>query len=88
MPDAIESFLDEVREAGKVRGLINDGHIGFLESMLVSLHEAADENGALMDLWDSVRAIISDKSKSVKERLARFDPLGDWWNEQLHGRAN
>jgi hypothetical protein len=37
-------------------------------------------------LWDSVRALISDTSKTVKERWAGFDPLGDRLNEQLWER--
>jgi hypothetical protein len=48
----IAGFLDEVREAGKVR------------------------------------ALISDTSRSVKERLVGLDRLGDRWNERCHGRIN
>jgi hypothetical protein len=85
---AIESFMGELRELAKSKPQVTERHLQFVETMLTSLHEAAGENGALMDLWDSVRVIISDTSKSVKERLAGFDPLGDRWNEQHHGRTH
>jgi hypothetical protein len=85
---AIVSFMREFREVAKSKPQITERHLQFVETMLTLLHEAAGENGPLMDLWDSVRALISDTSKSVKERLAGLDPLGDRWNEYHHGRPN
>jgi hypothetical protein len=84
----IVRFLDEVREAGNVRGLITEAHVANIETILANLCFAASDDPGLVDLWDSVRALISDTSRSVKERLAGFDLLGDRWNEQRYGRAN
>jgi hypothetical protein len=84
----IVGFLDEVREAGKARGLLTEAHVANIETILANLCFAASDDSGLVDLWDSVRVLISDTSKSVKERLAGFDPIGDRWNEQHHGRAN
>ena len=85
---AITSFMLEVREVAKLRPQVTERHLQFVEGMLASLREEAGENGSLMDLWDSVRALISDTSKSVKERLAGLDPIGERWNEQYRGRTN
>jgi hypothetical protein len=85
---AIENFMQEFRELAKSRPQLNERHLKFIQSMLVSLHEAAGESGALMDLWDKVRSLISDTSMSVKERLAGLDPIGDRLIEQHRGRAH
>jgi hypothetical protein len=84
----IVGFLDELREAGRQRGLITEAHVAVIETVLANLCFAAGDDPGLVDLWDSVRALISDTSRSVKERLAGLDTLGDRWNEQHHGRAN
>jgi hypothetical protein len=85
---AIENFMREFRELAESKPGITERHLQFTETMLASLHEAAGESTAVMGLWDSVRTLITDRSRSVKERLAGLDPLGDRWNEQLYGRAN
>jgi hypothetical protein len=47
-----------------------------------------DTHQTIITICNYDASIISDTSRSVKERLAGLDPLGDRWNEQHHGRAN
>jgi hypothetical protein len=80
----IESFIDEVREAGKVRGLLTEEHIEIIRTALVNGHAAAGESVELMELWDDVRDVIADRSKAVKWRLEQMGKVADLWNEK-HG---
>jgi hypothetical protein len=84
----IETFLDEVREAGKVRGLITEEHVEIIRSALVNGYNAAGDDPRLMDLWDGVRDVITDRRMSVKARLAEMGRVAERWDEQQRGRSH
>jgi hypothetical protein len=85
MHPAISSFLDEVREAGKVRGLLTEGHVETIRSALENAHDGAAERGDVLDLWDGVRDVIADRSLSVKERLIEMGKVAERWDEKRRG---
>jgi hypothetical protein len=84
---AIEAFIDEVREAAKVRGLITGEHIEAIRRALVDCCNAADEHGEMVDLWDDAREVITRRC-SVKERLTELGRLGELFDEQQRGRTH
>jgi hypothetical protein len=88
MDNAIETFLDEAREAGKVRGLITEEHIEIIRSALVNGYNAAGDDPRLLDLWDGVRDVITDRRMSVKERLVAMGKVAERFDEQQRGRTN
>jgi hypothetical protein len=84
----IEVFLDEVREAGKVRGLITEEHIAIVRSALVKANDAAAEYPDFVDVWDNVVAVIGNRDLSVKERLTGMGRIGELLGQQYLGRPN
>lgn len=88
MSSAIETFLDEVREAGRVRGLMTEDHVEIIRSALVSSRDAAGDDVRLLTLWDDVREVISDRSLSVKARLVEMGKVAERWDEQRCGRSH
>jgi hypothetical protein len=85
MDNAIETFLDEAREAGKVRGLITEEHIEIIRSALVNGYNAAGDDPRLLDLWDGVRDVITDRRMSVKARLVETGKMTKRWDEKQRG---
>jgi hypothetical protein len=83
----IARFLDEVRDAGKVRGLITEEHVAFIENILANAHHAAADNPALLDLWDALVAVIRT-DRTVKERLFEFGRIGERFDEKQRGHSN
>ena len=70
--DPIESFLDEIREAAKVRGLLTEDHVQKVRTVLVNSRNAAAADVRVQQFWDDLRGCISDKTLTVKERLAEI----------------
>ncbi len=88
MSDVIETFCDEVRETGKVRGLITEDHVKVIRTALVNSRNAAGEHGELLQLWDDVRTVITDRSLSVKARLIEMGKVAERFDEQQRGRSH
>jgi hypothetical protein len=88
MIEVIETFLGEVREAGKARGLITEEHVEIIRTALVNGHAVAGESVELMDLWDGVHGVIVQRDKSVKWRLEQMGKVADRWNEQRRGASH
>jgi hypothetical protein len=84
----IDIFVDEIREAAKVRGLITEAHIEIIRSVLVRAYDAADESGEFLELWDSVRDLIANKSMPVKARLLELGRIGELLDERCRGRTH
>jgi hypothetical protein len=84
----IEMFLEEVRETGKVRGLITEEHVDIIRSALVNSFNAAGDDPRLLDLWDGVRDVITSKAMSVKARLAEMGKVVERWDEKQRGRSH
>jgi hypothetical protein len=85
--DPIESFLDEIREAAKVRGLLTEDHVQIVRTALVNSRDAAGDDVRLMQIWDDIRGSISDKTLTVKERLAEMGRIAERFAEQHQRRG-
>ena len=81
--DPIESFLDEIREAAKVRGLLTEDHVQIVRKVLVNSRNGAGDDVRVLQIWDDIRGCISDKTLTVKERLAEMGRIADLYRE-LH----
>lgn len=88
MSDVIDSFLDEVRRAGRKRGLLTEDHVEIIRSGLVNSRNAAGDDTALLELWDAARGVIVQRDKSVKWRLEQMGVIADRWNEKRRGRTH
>jgi hypothetical protein len=85
---AIENFLDEVRLAGRRRGLMTEEHIEAIRRALVNSFNAAGEYGELLDMWDEAREVITQRDRSVKERLIELGRIGERYDERQRGKAH
>jgi hypothetical protein len=82
---AIETFLDEVRQVGNANGLLTEEHVEIIRTALVNGYDAAGDDPRLLDLWDGVRDVISDRKLSVKARLIE---MGKAAERQQRGKAH
>jgi hypothetical protein len=85
--DPIESFLDQIREAAKVRGLLTEDHVQIVRTALVNSRNAAGDDVRLMQIWDDIRGCISDNTLTVKERLAEMGRIAERFGEQHQKRG-
>jgi hypothetical protein len=73
-----QTFVDECRECAREQPAITAEHIARIGGVISKLHEAAQESpGDFGHWWREVEAVISDRSLSVKARLALLGPIGD-----------
>jgi hypothetical protein len=87
MPDAIETFLDEVREAGRERGSITEAHLVFLQSVLVNIERLAGEDAAAYGaFWEYTKGAITKTEWPVKRRLEELHTIGDVFNRAYSRR--
>lgn len=84
---AIARFIDEIREAAKVRGLITEEHIEVIRVGLASAYHAAGDSAEMLDFWDEAHTVITQR-KSVRERLLRIGRIGELLEERYRGRMN
>jgi hypothetical protein len=88
MHDAIETFLGEVREAGKVRGLLAKSHLDFLQTVLTNLERLAGEDAAAYGaFWEYAKGAISRTEWHVKRRLEELWTIGDVFNRAYSRRS-
>jgi hypothetical protein len=85
---AIETFLDEVRQVGNANGLLTEEHVEIIRTALVNGYDAAGDDPRLLDLWDGVRDVISDRKLSVKARLIEMGKAAERFDEQQRGKAH
>jgi hypothetical protein len=85
---AIETFLDEVRQVGNANGLLKEEHVEIIRTALVNGYDAAGDDPRLLDLWDGVRDVISDRKLSVKARLIEMGKVAERFDEQQRGKAH
>jgi hypothetical protein len=85
---AIETFLDEVRQVGNANGLLKEEHVEIIRTALVNGYDAAGDDPRLLDLWDGVRDVISDRKLSVKARLIEMGKAAERFDEQQRGKAH
>jgi hypothetical protein len=84
----IETFLDEVREAGKVRGLITEAHVDFLQTVLTNLERLAGEDAAAYGaFWEYTKGAITRTEWPVKRRLEELHTIGDVFNRAYSRRS-
>ena len=82
------NFLDQIREAAKVRGLLNQDHVQIVRTALVNSRNAAGDDVRLMQIWDDIRGCISDNTLTVKERLAEMGRIAERFDEQHESVVN
>ena len=85
---AIDAFLDEVREAGKVRGLLREEHVEIIRCALInSLNAAGEDPAAYGAMWRYAKAAITRTDWPVKRRLEELGVIGDVFHRAYSRRA-
>jgi hypothetical protein len=74
MRPAIEQFIVEMREAGKVRGLLTEAHVEYIRDVLTGVAGAAEDHPVL---WRYALEAISRRDLTVKARLEQLGVVGD-----------
>jgi hypothetical protein len=74
---AIETFIAELRERAKEKPALAP-HVAHVEEILTKARDSAQKFPAdFGHWWKQVEAVISDRSLSVKARLALLGPIAD-----------
>jgi hypothetical protein len=74
MTAVIGASLDEVREAGKVRGPITERHIEIIETALANVCFAASNDPVYVGLWDDLVAVMRRRDRTVKSAATDMLP--------------
>jgi hypothetical protein len=84
----IVAFFAEVRAAPKFiaaasRSSILAGHLDEAERILLILYHDGDTQPAALELFDRVRAAVSSKTHTIKQRLNQLEDLLREWKRGL-----
>jgi hypothetical protein len=87
-PAVIDAFLDEVREAADLAGLITEAHLDFLQSVLTNIERLAGEDAAAYGaFWEYTKGAITKTEWPVKRRLEELHTIGDVFNRAYSRRS-